>query len=70
MVNNMFNNDNMITDTESSVRYKILDKNGNQIGIEKSKHLAEMRVNSLPEELKEGCDIILITEDDKQVLFG
>jgi len=66
----MFDNKNMITDTESAVKYKILDKDGNEIGIETSKHLAEMRVSSLPKSLREGCNIIPVTEDNKQLLFG
>lgn len=66
----MLNNENMVTDTESTVKYKIFDKDGNEIGVESSKHLAEMRVSSLPKKLREGCNIVPVTEDDKQLLFG
>lgn len=64
------NKQNPIFDTENSTKYKIVDKNGKEIGVENTKHLAEMRMVSLPEELREGCNIIPITEDNKQLLFG
>lgn len=66
----MNNNQNPIFDTESLTKYKIVDKNGNSIGVENTKQLAEMKLISLPEELREGCNIIPITEDNKQLLFG
>lgn len=59
-----------IFDTENLTKYKIVDKNKNVLGVENSKHLAELRISSFSEELREGCDIIPITEDNKQLLFG
>jgi len=64
------NRENMITDTESNVKYKIVSKDGTQLSVEGSKPLAEMYVNNLPQDLREGCNIIPVTEDNKQVLFG
>lgn len=64
------NNENMITDTESTVKYKVVNAEGAQLSVEDSRSLAEMFVNGLPPELKEDCKIVPITEDNKQVLFG
>lgn len=66
----MHNNDNMLTDTESNVKYKIVKEDGTSLSVARTKQLAELYVNGLPQELRENCRIIPITEDNKQVLFG
>jgi hypothetical protein len=60
----------MIVDTENTVKYKVVNSEGTQLSVEDSRNLAEMFINGLPPELKEDCKIVPITEDNKQVLFG
>jgi hypothetical protein len=64
------NDENMITDTESTVKYKVIKSDGAELTVEDSRNLAEMFLNGLPKELKEECKIVPITEDNKQLLFG
>ena len=66
----MIEQENMITDTESSIKYKIVNKDGSELSVENSRQLAEMYINNLPQDLRESCRIVPITEDNKQVLFG
>lgn len=66
----MKNDKNMITDTESRVKYRIIKEDGTPLSVARTPQLAELYVNSLPAELRETCRIVPITEDNKQVLFG
>lgn len=66
----MYNNQDMIADSQETVKYKIVTKDGKEVGVRDSQMLAEMYINQLPEELREGCKVIPITEDGKQLLFG
>jgi len=66
----MFNNENMITDAQDQVKYKIVTKDGREVGVKDSQMLAEMYINQLPEDLREGCRVIPVTDEGKQLLFG
>lgn len=66
----MNNSENMIADTESTVKYKVINEDGSQLSVEDSRSLAELFINGLPSEIREKCKIVPITEDNKQILFG
>lgn len=60
----------MLLDSEQVVKYRVVDKHGNEVAIKDTHMLAEMYINTLPDEVKEGCKVVPITEDGKQLLFG
>jgi len=64
------NQENMIVDTEHNVKYKIVGKNGEELAVKPSQMLAEMFINGLPEEIKEGARVVPVTDTGKQLLFG
>jgi hypothetical protein len=61
---------NVLLDAEDTIQYKVVGKDGKELTTKSSKMLAELFVNDLPDELKEGCNIIPVTDTGKQVLFG
>lgn len=61
---------NMITDSQETVKYKIVTKDGKEVGVKDSQLLADMYINQLPQDLREGCRVIPVTGDGKQLLFG
>ena len=63
-------NNQTLLDSTDQVKYKIITKDGREVGVKDSQMLAEMYINQLPEELREGCRVVPITEDGKQLLFG
>lgn len=62
--------DNLLLDAEDDVKYKVVTKDGKELAVKGSKMLAELFVNDLPEELKEGCNIVPVTGSGQQILFG
>jgi hypothetical protein len=60
----------MITDAENKTLYKVYDKEGRELAVRPSQMLADMYIGNLPDELKEGCYVVPITDDGKQILFG
>lgn len=66
----MLHIENMITDTHDVVKYKIVGTDGKEIAIRQTQMAAEMYLDQLPEELREGCKIIPITGEGQQLLFG
>lgn len=61
---------NMIIDSENKTMYKVYNKAGRELAVRPSKMLADMYIGNLPDELKEGCYVVPITEEGKQILFG
>lgn len=61
---------NIILDSDNTVKYKVLGKNGEELAIKPSQLLAEMFINGLPEELREGAKAVPVTDTGKQLLFG
>lgn len=66
----MYNNENMILDSQDQVKYKVISKEGKEVAVKDTQMLAEMFINQLPDELREGCKVVPVTEDGKQLLFG
>ena len=60
----------MLTDAQDTVKYKVLTKDGKELAVKPSKMLAELFVNELPSELREGCNIVPVTDTGDQILFG
>ena len=59
-----------LIDSVEQVKYKVIGKDGKEITVRDSQMLAEMYINQLPEELREGCRVVPITTEGKQLLFG
>lgn len=60
----------ILVDNSDQVKYKVVGKDGREITVRDSQMLAEMYINQLPEELREGCRVVPITTEGKQLLFG
>lgn len=60
----------IITDSSSTTRYKVITENGEVLAIEPSKMLADLFLDRLTEEQKRNCKVVPITEDNKDILLG
>lgn len=60
----------IIVDNSDQVKYKVVGKDGSEIATRDSQMLAEMYINQLPDDLREGCRVVPVTTDGKQLLFG
>lgn len=66
----MYDNNQMIADSQDTVKYKVVGPNGEELAVKPSQMLAEMFINGLPEEQRGGAKVVPITESGQQLLFG